>query len=909
MGSGGNDFGGDQTVGPGPTRLRNPLITTHGADPHSDLARQIGIDLDAVYKELQGSVNERDATHLLEDIDRLGGDSRVFMQALDRYAGNANMLLQAATENVIWTRARAAGHDSIMIFQPRLDKSGRFDLTEIGDFREVINPTTARRGGYAIRDEYALARRIPNLPADPVRAPALPPPPDAMPSDVAARIDAVWRERNEFGMPTGDLNWAMQSWNRHPDDDPLRSKAIAVLERATGISDPSEAAALVRTRIAERDRANQWAGVPFDPASAAAGGAAGAMSEGEDGEQGDPLRTFGGMAVAGILGNVSPRAAARWRQATQRAAAQAAAARAAGKAPPPTAGDWLRSIGYSGMIGPSTGIVNAVGNGMELLYHLPKDFARSVARGNTGESWAEAKGLLTGLTRAGGEMLDALAGAHPGGGVENARLSQRVQNPIGQVLANLIEAPTRVFSEVPDAFYRSIATSMGESRRAAQIATDEGLRGAQWSQRVNQLLADVAAHRNGGASSPEVVSIIKDGVQLSERLTLRGDVGPRGEAVKKAFDALPFGVGNLLMPFFNTPYQMLQRGLERSPAGLRMGTQPARFDKYYDAILGSGIGLGVVGLATGGLVSGSGPDDAEKKAMLRSQGWQANSTLVGGVWVPNNAFGVFGPMLDIAGEIGDGMRYQKADNPNLGEDLAKRMLRVVKNQVYLRGLSDLIKATEDPGSFGASYAANVAGRLIPGGATARTVGNMTDPYERQVDSSKDVGYPEAIRQRVARGLPNSGLPVDGVPLPIIGGREDLPPAQDVLGRPQENERSGAAAFGPKTRTPKPDATIQAFTDAGVDIGFPPDAITIDGIKLELTPAEQREWQRLRGAMLEKYAGNLREKPWWNRPEARTKAMQELLREANAAAGGSLQRSIGAAELRRRLRESAQKKAS
>ena len=706
-----------------------------------------------------------------------------------------------------------------------------------------------------------------------------------------ARLDLEPRIASDVGRRIEDLPLDA----RTADDFAGLGRERVSPDAAADLTPPSAVATDMRGRMNSA--------IPgFDPGSALAGGAAGAMSEGEDGEQGDPLRTAGGMAVAGILGNISPRAAARWRQATQRATMQAAAARAAGKAPPATAADWLRSIGYSGMIGPATGIVNAVGNGMELLYHAPKDIARSVVRGAPREAWTEAQGLATGFMRAGGEMLDALAGAHPGGGVETARLSQRVQNPIAQVAANLIEAPARVFSEVPDAFYRSIATSMGESRMAAQIATNEGLRGAAWSQRVGQLLADVAAHRAGGQASPQVVSIIKDGVQLAERLTLRGDVGTRGAAFKKGIDALPFGLGNVIMPFFNTPYQMMQRGLERSVVGLKMGTQPAKFDKYYDVMVGSTIGLGAAGLAMGGMVTGSGPDDAEKRKMLQSQGWQGNSTLVGGVWIPNNAFGVFGPLLDTAGEIGDGIRYQKKDDTDYGTMLAKRSLKVVQNQVYLRGFADLIKAMNDPGSVGASYTAQFASRLIPLGATARTIGNATDPLERQTERTADVGFPEAVRQRVARGLPGQGLP-------FVGGREGLAPAQDVLGRPQENERAGLASLGPKTRTPKPDATIQAFTDAGVDIGFPPDTISIDGVQLELTPAEQRRWQRERGTILEKYARTMTEKPWWGNPAKREVAMKELLREANSAASGEVQKFIGAESLRRRLREAAQKKAS
>ena len=63
-----------------------------------------------------------------------------------------------------------------------------------------------------------------------------------------------------------------------------------------------------------------------------------------------------------------------------------------------------------------------------------------------------------------------------------------------------------------------------------------------------------------------------------------------------------------------------------------------------------------------------------------------------------------------------------------------------------------------------------------------------------------------------------------------------------------------------------------FLDAGVDIGQPKDELTIDGIKIALTPSEQRQWQRYRGEMLERFApGMARFAPAitaaWHRPQA------------------------------------------
>jgi len=297
LGSGGDQFGGNQTIGAAPSRFRNPIITTHGGDPHADLARQIGIDLDAVYAQLQqpalDAVSGRGDKALLDAVARLGGDATALTDGLSRYADDADMLLQAATENVIWTRARKSGHDGLMIFEPYRDGSERLALTEVGDFREAANPTPARRGGYTLRDEYPLASRAPRLPNDPITAPALNDTPPPLPSDVATRIDAVLGELNEYGMPTGELNWAMQSWHVYPEGSAMREKALALLERATGSSDPAEASALVKSRLAEREAKNPvMLGPSTGPRNAALG---------------TQLATDAGNALAGsMVGAVAP---------------------------------------------------------------------------------------------------------------------------------------------------------------------------------------------------------------------------------------------------------------------------------------------------------------------------------------------------------------------------------------------------------------------------------------------------------------------------------------------------------------------------------------------------------------------------------------------------------------------------
>ena len=116
------------------------------------------------------------------------------------------------------------------------------------------------------------------------------------------------------------------------------------------------------------------------------------------------------------------------------------------------------------------------------------------------------------------------------------------------------------------------------------------------------------------------------------------------------------------------------------------------------------------------------------------------------------------------------------------------------------------------------------------------------------------------------------------------------------------------AFDPFRSTPeREDPTIRAFLEAGVDIGKPKEQLTLSGIPIDLTPAEQREWQRLRGEQLERIVPPLLGRPFWTQPLQREKAMQDVLSQSGEAADQRLKASIGQDELRRRVREAAEKR--
>lgn len=560
-------------------------------------------------------------------------------------------------------------------------------------------------------------------------------------------------------------------------------------------------------------------------------------------------------------------------------------------------GEAIKNVGYSSMIGPATATVNVLGNLLEPLWAVPKELTRSVVRGNPREFAEMTFGAFHGLKAAGGEMLDAIkARGRYASNPDQPHLSERTINPIGHAFAVTTEAGGRLFSGVPDALFGSIARGAGEARRAAQIATDEGLKGDAWKRRVITLLGEVEQHRAGQLTvfPGEVDDIVQSGQAYADRQTFRDKLGTWGKGASKwAGRDVPV-IGNFLTPFFTTPWNMNVALAERTPIGAVMNRQKG-FDKVYDAAVGSTLLAGLVfGPAASGQITGSGPDDAEKRKMLQAEGWKPYHTLVGDTYVPNRTFGIYGRLLNVVGDAHDYLAYQKKDANarDLLTDAGKRVGRLIKEEPYLQGLADILDMFDSAGSGMEYVAGSNLARMIPYAATARTVGTALDPSERAPERGREVPLQEGVIQRAEQNL---------------GLRSGLPVAQDVLGRPQENQQQGLWSVLPRMSPQKAEPTIAAFREANVDIGGPKEKLTLDGIDVPLTPAEQRKWQSYRGEILVRFAPGMRDKGWWSRPEARETAMRDILRQANETADQRVMRDIGAEAIRRRVRQGVDKK--
>jgi hypothetical protein len=397
---------------------------------------------------------------------------------------------------------------------------------------------------------------------------------------------------------------------------------------------------------------------------------------------------------------------------------------------------------------------------------------------------------------------------------------------------------------------------MGLGRLAARQASREGLNSTAWRARVSEILGEPTTMPN----------LMKQADDIAQRMTYHGDMGMLGQGLQ-AFTQKTGIIGNLVLPFLRTVYHITARGIDRSPAGLigtgvdvargvygrtpgelgaalsgdtgkalPKGTVPLG-ERLGDNLIGSAIFAGFYKEAVDGNVSGAGPDDPQRRALLQSEGWQPYSVRLGDNWVSYANWGPVAIPLSMAAAAAEAQRYSKpgAQTQDIILDGMRRTAQVATQQTYLQSIGAAWLGLTDPKRYGFQWVNNTISSLIPYGAAINTLGQATDEVARRPDRF-DIG--DAIRYR---------LPAN---TPVIGGRETVPESQDVLGRPVPNQTAGIRALNPLRVSPeRADPVLRELDTVGVAPPGPPTTMSRQGKQIELTPDEQRSVQAQAGGVI------------------------------------------------------------
>jgi hypothetical protein len=251
----------------------------------------------------------------------------------------------------------------------------------------------------------------------------------------------------------------------------------------------------------------------------------------------------------------------------------------------------------------------------------------------------------------------------------------------------------------------------------------------------------------------------------------------------------------------------------------------------------------------------------------------------------------------MAAAAAETQRYAKpgAQPGELILDGMRRTAQIAQEQTYLQAIGSAWKGITDPAAYGSQFVNNTITSLIPYGASINTIASALDPNARRVDRFNLL---DAVQSRLPSGTP------------IIGGREDVPIAQDVLGRPAPNVTYGVGAVNPlRVSQANADPVLAELDRVGVAPPGPPTTVTRRGVTLQLSPDEQRQVQAAAGdqiasAIAEEMAHSSYQKL---EPDARARVLQKVIERARSQAENTWLSGLSEQEYERRKALSQERK--
>jgi flagellar protein FlgJ len=381
---------------------------------------------------------------------------------------------------------------------------------------------------------------------------------------------------------------------------------------------------------------------------------------------------------------------------------------------PVSVGDWFNLI-HTSAVTSALNTLTKVGmhTGITPMWDAGAHGAYDVATGNLGRAMGGVLGLQDALMQGGRNALLGIADAYK----DPSAISQRVDNPIAQHIAQAIETPMNAHASL-QGFNKEMTSSMEVSRLAGNAAWDQtgGLGGflknpGQFVSRYQELKANPLPGWQQAAD------------QVGQRSALRGELGGWGSLINRVVKANDRGgqstVGNLAWPVFRIGWNGAVQKAEKSPIGalgtawdvgrglggfgpygganvrdlipalrndlstsgealaqgrganspfarpVQPGVTPLA-ERVKNNVMGTATDLATMAIATAlthrgldGTVTGNGPDDPATRAQLTAGGWLQNAIHLPGVGYVDTAtlMPTGGETMNLVGNLMDAINY------------------------------------------------------------------------------------------------------------------------------------------------------------------------------------------------------------------------------------------------------------
>jgi hypothetical protein len=214
-----------------------------------------------------------------------------------------------------------------------------------------------------------------------------------------------------------------------------------------------------------------------------------------------------------------------------------------------------------------------------------------------------------------------------------------------------------------------------------------------------------------------------------------------------------------VIPFIKTPANLIERGLERTPLVLGKILYKGATKAYTQAELAKDLGLLSLGSTLAGWVAwqhskgnitGNAPENPAEKDAFYRQGKKPNAVKVGDHWVPLDRLEPVGSAFSVISNLIQDYKNSSKDLPSERVlDAVGGLAKTLTNKTYLSGMTNFVKAMNDPEMYGASWMRRMASGSVPN--VLSFLAQLKDPYYREANSVLD--YMKAKIPFVSETLP------------------------------------------------------------------------------------------------------------------------------------------------------------
>lgn len=321
--------------------------------------------------------------------------------------------------------------------------------------------------------------------------------------------------------------------------------------------------------------------------------------------------------------------------------------------------------------------------------------------------------------------------------------------------------------QVMDLYFKGIAGQRAAAYTSHRMAYEAFRKGEIKATEIEGRVAELIGEKTGEPHK-DILKAMKKEAEIqtfTERITHpagRLVAGLREVPVRVpilGFEAKP---GTLVIPFWQTPWNVVMQSLARSPIGLlRWGSLKRRYEnreltpqEYYKEVTATVMGTAVWGalltVAKMGGLTGGGPSNYSDRQNLLATGWRPYSIRIGDAYIQMQRLEPLGTVLGLAA---DAAEFGASD------DKTSKAIAIVKDNMtdksFLYGLESFAKAFANPEQFGSIYYRQMAGSIVP--TFFSKVAQAVDPYQRvQEPLGATAGIPDAMAYRipgVSRALP------------------------------------------------------------------------------------------------------------------------------------------------------------